>query len=410
MIKHTHVPNPGRKNSCRVIINVLDGAGVGALPDAGRYGDEGANTLLNVISRHGPLKLPNLLGLGLGQVLRLSLPSGSGSLMENDRGATFGRMAALSPGKDTTSGHWELAGLVLESPFPVYPNGFPEAVIERFERAVGRKVLGNIVASGTAIIDELGEKHRQTGKPIVYTSADSVFQIAAHEAVVPPGQLYDWCRAAREILQGEHAVGRVIARPFTGSAGQYTRTAGRRDFSLSPPGPTILDIISEAGLTAAVIGKVADVFNHRGVSLHRPGSDNEAVAASLLWMMENVFDGLIWATFGDFDTLYGHRNDSEGFARALESYDLFLGAIKAKLGPRDLLFITADHGCDPTHPGTDHTREYVPLMAWSPAFNNGGCLGTRNTMADLAATAAAWLSLEGLQYGEQFSERFNCRP
>ena len=395
-------PTPGlNPEDRRAIITVLDGAGVGALPDAGAYGDAGANTLLHVIARHGPLRLPNLCSLGLEYLLLLSgskPPAAEPALLSG----YFGRMAPLSPGKDTTSGHWELAGLILARPFPVFPGGFPADVIESFEKTLGRKVLGNVAASGTEIIDQLGELHLQTGFPIVYTSADSVFQIAVHEAVASPEQLYRWCETAREILQGEHAVGRVIARPFMGSPGKFKRTRGRRDYSLPPPGQTLLDKASSSGYPVAVIGKVADIFSHRGITLHRPGGDNDMIAQSLFGLIEEIPRGLLWATFGDFDTVYGHRNDSAGFAAALESFDRCLGTLLRKLGPGDLLFITADHGCDPTHPGTDHTREYVPLMAWGPALGKGTGLGTRSSLADLGASAALWLNLEPLEHGTPF--------
>lgn len=388
----------------RAVIALLDGGGVGALPDAAAYGDAGANTLLHVISRQGPLDLPNLRRLGLEEILALA-SAGSAPLPPPLPGAGYyGRAASRSAGKDSTTGHWELAGVILEKPFPLYPQGFPPEIISAFEAAIGRPVLGNIAASGTEIIKELGERHLQSGRPIVYTSADSVFQIAAHEEAVPPDQLYAWCAAAREILQGEHAVGRVIARPFAGPTGDFRRIAGRKDFSLSPPGPTLLDRAAAAGCPVAVIGKVADVFNHRGVTLHRPGGDNEATAAALTGLLQELPGGMIWATFGDFDTLYGHRNDCAGFAAALERFDIHLGRIMGLLRRHDLLLISADHGCDPTFPGTDHTREHVPLIAWSPSLQHGCALGTRPTFADLGATAAHWLNLPPLEHGVSFWE------
>jgi len=397
MINHTPVPDLNEK---RVIVVVLDGAGVGALPDADKYGDQGSNTLGNVWSKHGPLELPNLLALGLGHLI------GAGNAVKQEYSpfdaAYYGRMAPLSPGKDTTSGHWELAGVVMDKPFPLYPDGFPDYIIDAFQKAIGRGILGNIAASGTVIIEELGEEHLNTGYPIVYTSADSVFQIAAHVDIVAPEELYEWCEKARKILTGQHAVGRVIARPFEGKVGSFKRTAGRHDYSLSPPGETILDLAKKAGYPVAVIGKVADVFAHRGLTLHLPGGNNEAIASDLHQLIDEVKSGLIWATFGDFDTIYGHRNDSEGFALALERFDLELAALLAKLDAGDLFFITADHGCDPTFPTTDHTREYVPLLAWGPSLPKAISIGTRKSYADLAACAAYWLKINPPSHGSSF--------
>ncbi len=385
-----------RKNR-RAVVVVLDGAGAGAAPDAHEYGDGGAHTLLSVITANGLLVLPHLYALGLHLIL--DLPSSS---FEGNICGSYGRMAPLSPGKDTTSGHWELAGLVLNSPFPTYPDGFPPEVIEEFEQATGRKVLGNVVASGTEIIEILGRQHLISGRPIVYTSADSVFQVAAHEQVVPVDLLYSWCRAARRILSHRHAVGRVIARPFAGNPGNFRRTPRRKDYSLPPPGKTILDRAQERGFPVGVIGKVADIFDHRGITLHRPGKDNEQVFHSLGKLLSELPAGLIWATFGDFDTLYGHRNDVQGYARALQQFDDWLPILKSGLNGEDLLLISADHGCDPAFPGTDHTREYVPLLVWSPSLPAGLNLGTRSSMADLAAGIAGWLGLPPLDSGTDF--------
>lgn len=402
MTRHTPELKPGaRTASRRVLIIVIDGAGAGATPDAAAYGDAGANTLVHVLQKHGTLKIPNLLRLGLAQILRAAgepFPQSGAT----PGPAYFGRLAPRSPGKDTTSGHWELAGLILQQPFPLYPEGFPAAIIAAFEKAIGRKVLGNLAASGTEIIERLGAEHLASGAPIVYTSADSVFQIAAHEEIVPPEELYRWCLAARRILQGEHAVGRVIARPFIGKPGSFKRTARRRDFSLAPPGETLLDRVAAAGETTAVVGKVADIFAHRGIAVHLPGGHNKAVGRDLIELQRTVQSGLIWATFGDTDSLYGHRNDSAGFAAALEHVDSCLGELMAAASPDDLLLITADHGCDPTHPGTDHTREYVPLMAWCPRFTAPVDLGTRSPLSDLGATAAQWLGIKGFEHGSAF--------
>jgi phosphopentomutase len=395
MIKLTPGLNPEVR---RVIVVVLDGAGVGALPDADLYGDQGSNTLKHVLEKHQGLNLKNLYSLGLSSILGLE----GASRIQPLKGCSYGKMKPLSPGKDTTSGHWELAGLVLTKSFPVYPEGFPKAIIRAFEEAIGRSVLGNIAASGTEIIKELGLEHLKTGFPIVYTSADSVFQIAVHDRIAPLETLYQWCEKARTILDGEHAVGRVIARPFTGEPGAFVRTAKRRDFSLQPPGDTLLDLVKRAGKSVAVIGKVSDIFAHRGVSSKRPGGNNDAIAADLMDLIEKREGDLVWATFGDFDTVYGHRNDSAGYAAALERFDLKLADLLAALGAGDLLFITADHGCDPTFPTTDHTREYIPLLLYSPDFNFQATeqyLGIRNSYADLAATAAKWLKVEAPLYG-----------
>lgn len=393
------IPEPDLTDK-RVIVIVLDGAGAGALPDAGEYGDLGSNTLKHVWEKHFPLQLNNLISLGLGKLLQLSFP-----LPHPRNACCYGLMMPLAPGKDTTSGHWELAGYVLKKPFPVYPEGFPPEIIDPFKKAISRDILGNKAASGTEIIEELGEKHLRTGYPIVYTSADSVFQIAAHETVVPLDLLYRWCQIARDILCGEHAVGRVIARPFIGEPGSFKRTAGRHDYSLHPPGQTLLDKAKGAGYPVAVIGKVADIFGRRGFNIQRPGGDNEAIAGDLFYLMENVPAGLIWATFGDFDTLYGHRNDSKGFALALERFDCHLGKIISRIGSNDLLFITADHGCDPTFPTTDHTREYVPVLAWNPLLPKNIDVGIRKSLSDLAAGAASWLSLKPPECGKSFIPR-----
>lgn len=382
----------------RIFIVVLDGAGVGALPDAAKYGDEGSNTLGHIALKTRDWHLPALLSLGLGKIVT--------QLDTNVemRGA-FGKMAALSPGKDTTSGHWELAGLLLEKPFPLYPRGFPPEIINLFEEMTGATVLGNISASGTEIIESLGGLHLQTGSPIVYTSADSVFQVAAHESVTKPELLYEWCKLARtRILVGEHAVGRVIARPFEGSPGKFVRTGGRRDYSLPPPGKTLLDYVQDKGFQVLVGGKVKDVFAGQGITRHIPASNNlEAIKALELAISED-FKGLFWTTLVDFDMIYGHRNDYVGFARAMESFDQSLQSIMGTLRKGDLLFITADHGCDPTFPGTDHTREYVPLLVYGRGVEAVD-LGIRETFADLAATAAQLLGVLPPTAGRSFASQ-----
>ena len=340
----------------RAFVIVLDSVGIGALPDAAEYGDAGAHTLAHT-ARTAGLYAPNLCALGLGNIQGAQLPFRS----ENPIGR-YGRMAEQSPGKDTTTGHWEIAGLSLDRPFPTYPKGFPKELITAFEAAGGRKVLGNKTASGTAILDELGVEHMRTGALIVYTSADSVFQIAAHEDVVPIDELYRLCGIARGLLTGEHAVARVIARPFAGKPGAFARTKRRRDFSLPPPRDTLLDEVAKSGMTCCGIGKIEDIFAHRGLTDVDHTADNDAgIAATIEWMRKD-FTGLVMTNLVDFDSLYGHRRDPEGYARALERFDEGLGQMLPLLRDGDLLVITADHGCDPTHTGTDHTREYVPLL------------------------------------------------
>jgi len=386
------------ENKRRVVIMVLDGAGVGAMPDAVLYGDANASTIPNVSQIAGGLKLPQLTSLGLGNIAVVQGVPPSPSPR-----ASFGTMGMSSPGKDTTTGHWELAGLVLQEPFPVYPGGFPPEVIEPFKESIGRDILGNQPASGTEIIQELGEKHLKTGFPIVYTSADSVFQVAAHEEIVPVSLLYDWCRIARSLLKGKHAVSRVIARPFEGKPGRFKRTERRKDFALSPPCSTLLDWVSRAGKEVAVVGKVKDIFNGKGVTRHIPAAGgNSAVTSGILEAMNKVKEGLIWANLGDFDTLYGHRNNAEGFARALEEFDRFLLLLSEYINPLDMMVITADHGCDPTWPGTDHTREFVPLLIWGDPVKKGVSLGTCTSLADLGATAMDYLQVRGTLDGDSF--------
>ncbi len=373
----------------RAILFVLDGVGIGELPDAADYGDEGSNTLANMAKAVGGLNLPNLQRMGLGNIERIEgVPPAEKPI------ACYGKMREVSAGKDTTTGHWEIAGVIREKPFPTYPNGFPPEIIEAFEKAIGRKVLGNKPASGTAIIEELGEEHLRTGYPIVYTSADSVFQIAAHEEIVPVEQLYEWCRIAREILRGEHEVARVIARPFIGTPGNFKRTPRRRDFSVPPPYPTLLDALAEAGLKVVTVGKIDDIFAGRGVTFAIHTSDNrDGMQQVETLTVQGDFD-FLWCTLVDFDTVYGHRNNPQGFAQALKEFDEWLGNFLPKLMGGDLLIITADHGNDPTTPSTDHSREYVPLLIWTPSLKEGKPLGVRQTFADVAATIADWLKVE----------------
>jgi phosphopentomutase len=381
----------------RVVLIVLDSVGVGALPDAATYGDEGANTLGNLARVTGGLSLPNLGRLGLGNILPLP-----GVPPEVHPAGAYGRMAQASPGKDTTTGHWELAGVILRQPFPTYPDGFPAPVIEAFEGAIGRKVLGNLAVSGTEIIQRLGEEHLRTGRPIVYTSADSVFQVAAHEDVVPLEELFWMCKVARRILVGPHGVARVIARPFAGPPGAFQRTPRRRDFSLPPPEPTLLDQLTQAGIPVTGIGKIEDLFAGRGLreAIHTAGN-REGMEATRRWLARG--EGLLFTNLVDYDMLYGHRNDVRGYAAALTDFDEFLPQLVKRLREGDLLLLTADHGCDPTTPGTDHTREYVPLLAAGPRVKGGVGLGTRSTFADVGATAAEWLGGPPLPAGKSFA-------
>jgi phosphopentomutase len=373
----------------KALLLVLDGVGIGELPDAADYGDEGSNTLVNMAKSVGGLNLPNLQRMGLGNIEQIEgIPPAEKPI------ACYGKMREVSAGKDTTTGHWEIAGIIREKPFPTYPNGFPPEIIEAFEKAIGRKVLGNKPASGTAIIEELGEEHLRTGYPIVYTSADSVFQIAAHEEIVPVEQLYEWCRIAREILRGEHEVARVIARPFIGTPGNFKRTPRRRDFSVPPPYPTLLDALTEVGLKVVTVGKVDDIFAGRGVTFAVHTSDNRDGMQQVETLTAQGDFDFLWCTLVDFDTVYGHRNNPQGFAQALREFDEWLGNFLPKLREGDLLIITADHGNDPTTPSTDHSREYVPLLIWTPSLREGKPLGVRQTFADVAATIADWLKVE----------------
>jgi len=381
----------------RVIVIVLDSVGIGEAPDAARYGDEGSNTLVNTARAVGGLALPNLAHLGLGNLAEIpGVPA-----EPHPRGA-YGIMVERSRGKDTTTGHWEIAGLILDRAFPTYPDGFPPEVIEPFERAVGRKVLGNKPASGTAILEELGEEHMKTGRPIVYTSADSVFQIAAHESVIPREELYAMCQAARQILQGEHGVGRVIARPFTGEPGSFKRTDGRKDFSLPPPRPTVLDRLSERGVHVHAVGKISDIFAGRGIHTAVHTKDNmDTVDKTLKAMAEIGEPAMIFANCVDFDSVYGHRNDAPGYARALEAFDARVPELLGALRSGDLLMIVADHGCDPTTPSTDHSREVVPLLVTGHGVRPVA-LGRRETYADLAATVAEIFGCPAPEAGTSF--------
>ena len=381
----------------RVLVIVLDSCGVGALPDAARYGDAGASTLPHTATACGGLRLPTLGRLGLGRVAPID-----GVAPDPAPIGAFGKMAELSAGKDSTTGHWELMGIVLDRPFPTYPRGFPPEVITSFEARTAHRVLGNRPASGTVIIEELGALHLLTGSPIVYTSADSVFQIAAHEDRVPVDELYRWCEIAREILTGPHAVGRVIARPFVGTLGRFVRTDRRRDFSLPPPGGTVLDRVCAAGLPVIAIGKVADLFAGRGITEIVHTRDDLDGVAKTICAMRTVRAGLIFTTLVDLDTVFGHRNNPRGYGEALERIDRELAKVVAGLRPADLLMITADHGNDPTTASTDHSREYVPLLAAGRGVRGGTDLGMRPTFADVGATTAAALLVAPPGVGTSF--------
>jgi phosphopentomutase len=366
----------------RVIWIVLDSVGIGEMPDASQYGDTGSDTLGNIARKRG-LKLPNLCRLGLGNIKPLA-----GLAPAAAPCAAFGRCALASPGKDTTTGHWEMAGIHLEKPFPLYPDGFPREVMDEFERRIGRRTLGNYAASGTEIIQELGAEHMRTGSPIVYTSADSVFQIAAHEDVIPLWELYKICETARDILRGPHEVGRVIARPFTGAPGEFTRTLNRKDYAVPPPKGMLLDRLDERDVEVYGVGKIFDVFLGHGIREYVKTKCNADGMAKTLEAMTTLERGLIFTNLVDFDQQYGHRNDVEGYAAALERFDAWLAEFLDKLDEADLAIITADHGCDPTTPSTDHSREYVPLLAAGPKARPAVDLGLRPTLSDIGQTVA----------------------
>jgi phosphopentomutase len=371
------------KNFTRVIWIVLDSVGIGELPDAADYGDVGRSTLGH-IAESRPLRVLTLVKLGLANIAPLKNLAPASAPIGN-----FGKGATRSPGKDTTTGHWEMAGIWLDQAFPVYKNGFPPEIMQPFEKAIGRKTLGNKPASGTEIIKELGEEHVRTGFPIVYTSGDSVFQIAAHEDVIPIAELYRMCEIARKLLDGPHKVGRVIARPFTGTPGNFRRTERRHDYAVEPP-PMLLDVLKEKGVPVFGIGKIHDIYNARGVENYVTTKNNADGMEKLSAALQSQKSGLIFANLVDFDMLYGHRKDVEGFAKSLEEFDALLGKLLTQLSASDLLIITADHGCDPDPrwPTTDHSREYVPILAYSPSGKGGVNLGVRNTLADMGQTIA----------------------
>jgi phosphopentomutase len=385
----------------RVILIVMDSVGVGHLPDAQRFNDDRAHTLLHIYQQTGRLHIPHLCALGIGKIAAVGCKT-------QEIIGCYGKMGEQSSNKDTTTGHWEIAGLVLAIAFPTYPHGFPPEIIEAFEKKIGKKILGNYPGSGTKIIEVLGAEHLKSGRPIVYTSADSVFQIAAHEDIIPLAKLYEYCRIARGILIGRHAVGRVIARPFVGTPGKFERhNAARKDFSVTPPAATLLDILQAKGFFTVGIGKIGDLFGHRGLSAEIHTAGNQEGVDRTLAAMEDYRKqkGLIFVNLVDFDMLYGHRRNASGYAGALEAFDRRIPEILRAMAADDLLILTADHGCDPSYEAhTDHTREYVPLLVHGSGIKKGVDLGTRSTFADCGQTIADLLGAGRLAFGKSFKK------
>jgi phosphopentomutase len=381
----------------RAILVVLDSVGIGEMPDADQYGDVGSNTLGNIADQVGGMEIPHLEKLGLGNIAPLK----GVAVMDTPEGA-FGKSAELSVGKDTVTGHWEMSGVILEKPLNTYPEGFSKEIMDAFESKIGRKTLGNVVASGTEIIERLGDEHVKTGYPIIYTSADSVFQIAAHEGVIPLDELYRYCEVAREMLVGDWQVGRVIARPFVGEDGVYTRTENRKDFALDPFNKTILEYVKEAGQNVMCVGKISDVFNNIGVthSVHTK-NNMQGVDETLKFMKEDL-GGLLWTNLVDFDMKYGHRNDYVGYYNAIKEFDERLPEILETMTEDDILILTADHGCDPTTPSTDHSREYIPILVYGKNVKPGANLGVRRTFSDIGKTVLEYLGVQNDLYGESF--------
>jgi len=383
----------------RAILVVLDGVGAGANPDAAAYGDEGASSLEHCAQAVGGLALPHLGNIGLGNITPIL-----GTPPRADVSGSYGRMASAAAGKDSTTGHWEMTGVVLQKPLPTYPRGFPDDLVAQFEQAIGRKVIGNTVASGTEIIQALGEEHVHTGFPILYTSADSVFQLAAHQEIIPLEILYSMCETARNMLTGENAVGRVIARPFLGMPGAFKRTEHRRDFSLAPLGTTLLDLLKKAGKDVIGLGKIEDLFAGRGLTqADHTETNRDGMAATLHWL-ERDFAGLLFVNLVEFDMLWGHRRDSQGYAQALRDVDNWFAQVQQAMRPEDVIFFTADHGVDPTYRGTDHTRECVPVLAYGQLLCVGVNLGTRSTFADLGQTLAQVFGVGPLAVGTSFAQ------
>ena len=384
----------------RAVVIVLDSVGIGEMPDAHKFGDVGSNTLVNIKKNVSSLNIDNLCSLGLGNIDGKDI-----ELLGKTKNplGSFGKMAERSFGKDTTTGHWEIAGIITENPFPTFSqNGFPPDIIGQLENETGLSFLGNLAASGTEIINTLGDYHVNSGFPIIYTSADSVFQIAAHEDVFPVEKLYDLCKTARKILTGDYAVARVIARPFTGTTGNYVRTKNRKDFSLSPTSKTLLDYTKEKGMDVVAVGKIEDIFQNQGITMTNHTTNNDDGVTATIEYLNMDFSGILFTNLVDFDSLYGHRNDFEGYKNALEAFDKRLPEILSALKDDDILFITADHGCDPTTTSTDHSREFVPLLVYGKHVKKGVNLGCRQSFADLGKTARDYLGLDGEIFGTSF--------
>ncbi|MDK8181534.1 phosphopentomutase [Paenibacillus sp. UMB4589-SE434] len=390
----------------RINVIVMDSVGIGELPDAPDFGDTGSHTLGHICEQVPTIKLPNLTALGLGNIAPLSaVPA-----VEHPQ-ASYGKMAEVSVGKDTMTGHWELMGLKVEVPFQVYPDGFPEELISKFEELTGRKVIGNKPSSGTVILDEYGEEQMKTGAWIVYTSADSVFQLAAHEDIIPLEELYRACEIAREMtLHDPYVVGRIIARPYVGEPGAFKRTPNRHDYALDPFGDTVLTHLKEAGHDVISIGKINDIFTGQGITASHPTKSNLDGIQTNIRLLEQPFNGLLFTNLVDFDSLYGHRRDPQGYAACLEEFDQYIPELMERTGEEDLLIITADHGNDPIHPGTDHTREYVPVLIYNPLLaKEAASIGTRSTFADLAATIAENFGVTAPGIGESFLQQLRVQ-
>lgn len=382
----------------RIMLIVLDSVGIGALPDAAAYDDVGAHTIGHIAEQVPALSLPHLQDMGLANIAPIT-----GIAPSDHPRAYYGKMAEASVGKDTMTGHWELMGLRIDIPFRTYPLGFPSELIAQFEQETGRKVIGNKPASGTAILDELGPRQMETGEWIVYTSADSVFQLAAHEEIIPLDELYRACEIARRLtLDEKYMAGRVIARPYVGQPGRFQRTANRRDYAVRPPEPTVMNQLQTAGYDCIAIGKINDIYSGEGVTQSYPSKNNAHGLELTFQVLRESFHGLAFTNLVDFDSLYGHRRDPQGYAHALEHFDQHIPKLTSLIGDQDLLMITADHGNDPTHHGTDHTREYVPLLVYNPGFKNPRSLGVRATFADVGATIAENFGVKGTGRGTSF--------